>query len=79
MNIDVTVEGWQKENWFVAKCSELDFISQGETRNDATANLSEVIWIQIEEMDEMGTLDEYFAECGYERSNDQITGGVPYS
>jgi predicted RNase H-like HicB family nuclease len=73
LNINITVEVWQKEKWFVAKCPELDFVSQGKTRNDAKANLLEVIRIQIEEMDEMGTLDEYLAECGYERSNDQIT------
>ena len=73
MNINITVEVWQKEKWFVAKCPELDFLSQGKTRNDAKANLLEVIRIQFEEMDEMGTLDEYLAECGYERSNDQIT------
>lgn len=72
LNINITVEVWQKEKWFVAKCPELDFVSQGKTRNDAKANLLEVIRIQIEEMDEMGSLDEYLAECGYERSNDQI-------
>jgi len=72
MNIHITVEVWQKGNWFVAKCPELDFVSQGKTRNDAKANLLEVIGIQIEEMDEMGTLDEYLAECGYERGNDEI-------
>ncbi len=33
-------------------------------------SLLEVIQIQFEEMTEMGTLDDYLAECGYERKNE---------
>ena len=72
MNIDVTIEVWQKEKWFIAKCPELDFIAQGKTSDEAKKNLLEVLQIQIEEMEEMGTLGEYLAECGYERHNDKI-------
>ena len=61
MNIDVTIEVWQKEKWFIAKCPELDFIAQGKTSDEAKKNLLEVVQIQIEEMEEMGTLDEYLA------------------
>ena len=45
--------------WFIAKCPELYFISQGTTRNEAKKNLLEVIQIQFEEMDDIGTLNEY--------------------
>jgi predicted RNase H-like HicB family nuclease len=76
MDINVTIEVWQKEKWFIAKCPELDFISQGLTREEAKKNLIEVIQIQIEEMDEMGTLVEYLAECGYERQNNKIISQV---
>jgi predicted RNase H-like HicB family nuclease len=67
MKLDITVEVWKKGNWFIAKCPELDFISQGDTREEAKNNLFEIIQIQFEEMQELGTLDEYFEECGYER------------
>ena len=65
MELDFTLELWRKGNWFVAKCPELDFVSQGKTQDEARENLEEVIQIQIEEMAETGTLDEYLAECGY--------------
>jgi len=70
MELNITIEVWQKKSWFVAKCPELDFISQGKTRDEAKKNLLEVIQIQFEEMTEMGTLDDYLAECGYERENE---------
>ena len=63
MLIHLTVEVWQKGKWFVAKCPELDFISQGKTREEAKKNLLEVIEIQFEEMRDLGTFDEYLAEC----------------
>ncbi len=72
MNISITIEVWQKGKWFVAKCPELDFISQGTTRAEAKKNLLEVIQIQFEEMDTIGTLNEYLAECGYYENNGTI-------
>ena len=72
MNIEVTIEVWKKGKWFIAKCPELDFVSQGRTHKKAKENLIEVINIQFEEMDNMGTLDDYLAECGYEKKQDGI-------
>ena len=72
MEINITIEVWQKGKWFIAKCPELDFISQGTTREEAKKNLLEVIQIQFEEMNEIGTLNEYLTECGYEKQDDAI-------
>ena len=72
MDINITIEVWQKGKWFVAKCPELDFISQGKTREEAKNNLLEVIQIQFEEMSQIGVLDEYLTECGYEKQNNKI-------
>ena len=69
MGLDVTIEVWKKKSWFIAKCPELDFISQGKTRDEAKKNLLEVIQIQFEEMTEMETLDDYLAECGYAKGS----------
>ncbi len=52
MELDITIQIWQKGKWYVAKCPELDFISQGETKAEAKNNLFEVIQIQFEEMNE---------------------------
>ena len=56
MDMKITIEVWQKGKWFIAKCPELDFISQGTTRGEAKKNLLEVIQIQFQEMNEIGTL-----------------------
>ena len=72
MHLNVTIEVWRKSKWYIAKCPELDFISQGKTREEAKNNLLEVIQIQFEEMSQTGALDEYLAECGYEKQGNTI-------
>ena len=72
MILKTTVELWQKGDWYLAKSSELDFVSQGRTREAARKNLEEVIRIQFEEMAEMGTLEDYLSECGFETTEDSI-------
>ncbi|MDM8551301.1 type II toxin-antitoxin system HicB family antitoxin [Desulfobacterales bacterium HSG2] len=66
MQLNITIEVWKKEKWFVARCPELDFVSQGKTRDEARNNLLEVIEIQFEEM------ADYLAECGYEKRTDMF-------
>jgi len=72
MLLNITIEIWQKGNWYIAKSPELDFVSQGKTREEAKKNLIEVINIQFNEMQEMGTLQEYFSECGFKIKDDTI-------
>jgi predicted RNase H-like HicB family nuclease len=72
MKLSVTIELWRKGNWYVARSPELDFISQGKTPEEARRNLEEVINIQFQEMTEMGTLEEYLEECGFEVEKDRI-------
>lgn len=66
MQLRLSIQIWKKESRFIAKCPELDFISQGKTRDEAQKNLIEVIGIQFAEMSEMGTLEDYLEECGYD-------------
>jgi len=73
MQLKTTIEIWQKGRWFVAKCPELDFVSQGKTAEEAKRNLLEVIQIQLEEMTALGTLDDYLLECGYVREKGSFT------
>ena len=65
MQLKATIELWQKGKWCIAKISEFDFIAQGRTIEEAKKNLNEVINIQLAEMKELGTLDDYIAECGF--------------
>jgi len=66
MIIPITIEIVKKGMWYVARAVELDFVTQGKTADEAKKNLFEVIEIQFEEMDKLGTLEDYLKECGYE-------------
>ncbi|MFA6056537.1 MAG: hypothetical protein WC769_14315 [Thermodesulfovibrionales bacterium] len=72
MKLKTTIELWQKGKWRVAKVPELDFVAQGLTSEEAKANLIEVINIQFAEMREMGTLEDYLAECGFILRDDTV-------
>lgn len=75
MRLPLTIEILRRGNWFIARTPELDFISQGRTPDEAKSKLFEVVQIQIAEMKEMGTLEEYLAECGFGLSpSDNIQG-----
>jgi len=69
MQLKMTIEIWQKGKWFIARCPELDFVSQGPSPEEARRNLLEVIQIQFEEMRALGSLEDYLVECGYTRDN----------
>jgi predicted RNase H-like HicB family nuclease len=76
MDLKITIEIWQKGRWYVARCPELDFVSQGATQTEARRNLLEVIQIQFEEMNALGTLEDYLLECDYTTENGTL---VPHS
>ncbi len=46
MNLRMTIETWEKGSWYIAKCPELDFVSQGKTPEEAKRNLLKVAEIQ---------------------------------
>jgi len=69
MQLKITIEIWQKGDWYVATCPELDFVSQGHLPEEARSNLLEVIDIQFEEMSALGILEDYLLECGYARGD----------
>ncbi len=74
MRLQLTIEVWKKGEWYLARTPELDFITQGKTVEEAKRNLLEVIKIQFAEMKEMGTLEDYLLECGFEtKGNDVIS------
>ncbi|MFZ3091865.1 MAG: hypothetical protein WA240_14755 [Nitrospirota bacterium] len=72
MKLHATIELWQKGKWCIANIPELDFVAQGKTIEEAKANLNEVIRIQFAEMREMGTLEDYLAECGFIIKGDTV-------
>lgn len=72
MILNTTIELWQKGKWCIAKIPELDFIAQGKTIEEAKDNLREVVKIQFEEMQAMGTFKDYLAECGFTVHDDTV-------
>ena len=76
MRLQITIEIWKKGQWFLAKTPELDFVSQGRTAEEAKKNLIEVVKIQFEEMKEMGTLEDYLLECGFEIRDKEFISSI---
>ncbi|MBP8692168.1 MAG: hypothetical protein KBI20_07940 [Sedimentibacter sp.] len=72
MELQLTIEIRRKGDRYLARAQELDFISQGETLEEAKKNLLAGVRIQFEEMEEMGSLEEYLLECGFEIKGDMI-------
>ncbi|MDI6752512.1 MAG: hypothetical protein QME07_06675, partial [bacterium] len=63
--LKITIEFWKEGEVYVARCPELDMFSQGYSLEEARKNLFEVIEIQFEEMEDMGTLDEFLEDSGF--------------
>ena len=42
----------QEEDWYVARCLELEVASQGRTLDEALANLREAVELYLEEVDQ---------------------------
>ena len=66
LKLKITIELFKEGDLFISRCPELDMIAQGHSIDEAKANLLEVIEIQFEEMKEIGTLEEFLAEAGYQ-------------
>lgn len=43
MNLKFTVQIWDKGPWYVARCPELDFVSQGSSPEEARHNLGVIV------------------------------------
>jgi predicted RNase H-like HicB family nuclease len=39
---------WKEDDWFIARCAEVDVASQGETEGEALANLREALELYFE-------------------------------
>ncbi|MBT9141155.1 MAG: hypothetical protein DDT30_01742 [Dehalococcoidia bacterium] len=69
--LKTTIEFWREGNLYIARSPELDMVAQGSSLEEARQNLLEIIEIQFEEMKELGTLEEFLSEAGYD-----LEGGV---
>ena len=73
MKFKLTEELWKEGNMYVSYCPELDIASCGETVEQAKKNLREVILINLEEAQKMGTLDKLLEEAGFDKTQSILT------
>jgi predicted RNase H-like HicB family nuclease len=72
MKIKLTEELWKEGNMYVSYCPELDITSCGDSIEQAKKNLMEVILINFEEAQKMGTFDRLLEEAGFVKDQDAI-------
>jgi predicted RNase H-like HicB family nuclease len=68
MKLKLTEELWKEGNMYVSYCPELDIASCGETVAQAKRNLHEVILINLEEAQKLGTLNDLLQEAGLDEA-----------
>ena len=51
-NRTLTAAVHQEEDWYVAQCLEVDVASQGQTVEEALANLREAVSLYLDEIDD---------------------------
>jgi predicted RNase H-like HicB family nuclease len=68
MKLKLTEELWKEGNMYVSYCPELDIASCGETVDQAKRNLGEVILINLEEAQQIGTLEKLLQEAGFDEA-----------
>ena len=73
MKLKLTEEMWREGNMYVSYCPELDVASCGETVDQAKKNLKEVLLINLEEAQKMGTLDKLLQEAGFDETESVLT------
>ena len=72
MRIKLTEELWKEGNIYVSNCPELDMAACGESVEQAKKNLKEVILINLEEAQKMGTLDKLLQDAGFDETQDVL-------
>jgi predicted RNase H-like HicB family nuclease len=72
MRIKLTEELWKEGNMYVSNCPELDIAACGESVEQAKKNLKEVILINLEEAQKMGTLEKLLQDAGFDETQDVL-------
>ena len=73
MKLKLTEELWKEGNMYVSYCPELDIPSCGETVDQAKKNLKEVILINLEKAQKLGSLDNLLQEAGFDKAQGVLT------
>jgi predicted RNase H-like HicB family nuclease len=75
---DLSIVLYKQENYWVSECPELEVLSMGYSVPDSIQNISEAIWIFIDEGIKTGELKEWLIELGWEITDSKIEyNGTP--
>lgn len=72
MTIRLTEELWKEGNMYISYCPELDIPACGKSIGQARDNLQEVIVINLQETQKLGTFDRFLQEAGLVEDRDHI-------
>ena len=72
MTIKLTEEIWKEGNMYVSYCPELDIPSCGKSIRQARDNLKDVLLINIQETQQLGTFDLFLQEAGFVENQDHV-------
>ncbi|MDI6777556.1 MAG: hypothetical protein QMD03_10065 [Syntrophales bacterium] len=70
--IAINHRGMEKRKLVFGKDTRVGFYLTGYDTGGSKKNLLEVVKIQFTEMKEMGTLEDYLLECGFETKDNDI-------
>ena len=79
VSLTLTVDGevWREGDVYVSHCPVLDVYSQGDSEQEAGANLFEALQLFIQSCYERGTLDAVLKECGFTVDQDADAAPEP--
>jgi len=72
ISIKLPIKIRKKGNWFLASCSSLDVVTQGETQEQAKKNIGEALYLFFRSCIERGTLDAVLKQCGFTSISESI-------
>jgi predicted RNase H-like HicB family nuclease len=70
VSLEIPVVILREDKLFVAYTPVLDVASQGDTFEEAQKNFSEAVQLFVEEIIEMGTVDEVLTSMGWNKNQD---------
>jgi len=77
ISIRLPIKIRKKGNRFLASCSSLDVVTQGETQEQAKKNIGEAVYLFFRSCIQRGALDAVLKQCGFTSISKSIGDMAP--
>lgn len=77
ISIRLPIKITRKGKRFLASCSSLDVVTQGETQEEAKRNMGEALHLFFRSCIERGTLDAVLKQCGFTSISEYMSEIAP--